>query len=128
MPKNTRVKMVNVNDLHVDPSRIYEPMVEAFSDYLADRTIGRTVKVFPAKINVAETFRPPFESLAVMRPAFNLIRRTNEERLIEILVLERSDGSIWSYDDTTLVTLYQELAPGARVLCRIIGVDPGREP
>jgi hypothetical protein len=41
-----------------------------------------------------------------------------------IAVLERVDGSLWTYNDAMLVTLYHELAPDALVQVVIIGHDP----
>jgi hypothetical protein len=126
MPKHFREERIPIDQIQSDPSRVYEPMVEAYMAYYSGQTAGRTVTVLASKIRVAEAFRAPLEHIAMMRPGFTEVRRTNEEHLRELFVLEREDGSIWSYDDTALVALYQELAPGARVLCRIIGTDPAQ--
>lgn len=126
MPKNFREEKVPIESLKNDPSRIYEPLVEAYMAEMEDPSVGRNVVVLPSDIHVSPAFAAPAEHVQVLRPAFTELRRTNEEMMRPIPLLERDDGTLWSYDDTAIIALYRELAPDARILCRIIGRDPAQ--
>ena len=56
--------------------------------------------------------------------SFNELRRSREEMLSTIPVLERSDGSLWAYDDAAFVSMCHRFAPAATLHVAIIGSDP----
>lgn len=126
MPKHFRERRVRVDELESDPSRIYEPFVDAYMAYLRDPATPRRRKVAARDIHIPPQFAAPSEHVAILRPGFEELRRTNEEMMREIAVLEGTVGSLWTYDDTAMVQLYHELAPEAQVQCVIIGRDPAK--
>lgn len=126
VPKTFREIDVPFERLEVDQSRLYEPFVQALMAHITNPAQTRRRSVPVQNVGIPAGFEAPAEHIAMMRPAFQEMRRTREETMQPIPVLERADGSLWAYDDAATIALYRELAPDATVLCDVIGKDPAR--
>lgn len=109
----TKKKRVKASELKHD--RPVNPLiVEAITAYVKSGGEGYEMRTVPArKIRIPEGFEATPEGLAIMRRDFASRRRLFETQAV--MVLERRDGSLWSYDDVHAITLYHELAPLAMI-------------
>ena len=124
MPKHFTCERVPVDRVTADPARIYRPFLDAYVRYLQEEGTY-VVRDVPANlIGIPVGFAAPPAHIAILRGDFEELRRTAEEMMHPIAVLERADGILWSYDDTAIIALYHDLVPLARVRCVVIGSDP----
>lgn len=130
MPKRYKEEMVPADQLRVDPNfKHYEPFMDAFMKHMEDPAAAERRSV-PAKTVGLPAGREPnqadVDGFCPGIDAFNELRRSREEMMYEIPVLERHDGSLWAYDDPVLMNLYHRYAPDAKLIVAIIGKDPDR--
>jgi len=126
MPKHFSLQNLRADQLHSDRP-VSELFLNAVTRYLEDPDSAEIRTVVARNVHVPEGFEATAKGLRLMRPGFEELRLFTEEMMTPICVLERSDGSLWAYDDAHLITLYHQLAPARRVRCAIIGSDPGCE-
>jgi len=124
MPRRFREEKVPLSSPQVDRSRVYELVTTALVACMTGEAIpeGRTVAA--RDVGIPEGVEAPPEHVDLMLGAFVELRRTREEMMEPIAVLERGDDSLWAYHDAALVAAYHVLAPDARVACLVIGKDP----
>jgi len=125
MPKRFREENLPIGSLDVDQSRIYEPFLQAYMAWMEGKTTAEERTVVARDVGIPEGFEAPPEHVDIMLQAFVELRRTREEMMQAIPVLERADGSVWAYDDTAIMAAYHVLAPEANVAVLVIGRDPG---
>jgi len=123
MPKHFKVENLRADELHNDRP-INELFLDAVTRYMQDPDSAEIRTVVARNVHVPEGFEATAEGLRLMRPGFEELRLFTEEMMTPVCVLERSDGTLWAYDDAHLITLYHQLAPARRVRCAIIGSDP----
>lgn len=98
--------------------------MEAYLAYLTGKTTPEERIVAANDVHVPEGFEAPAEHVDYMLESFTSLRRTREEEMTAMAVLELADGSLWAYDDAALITAYHLVAPHARIRCHVIGKDP----
>lgn len=98
--------------------------LDALARYIEDPATGTTRTVPAREIHLPVGHPRPADDLRASRPHFTPYRRIAERLSAPICVLERSDGTLWAYDDIHLVSLYQALVPDLVLLCVVIGSDP----
>lgn len=123
MPSRSRTVSIPLSEIQVDESRIYEPFMEAYLAYLSGETIAEERTVAAREVSIPEGYEAPAEHVDLMLESFTWRRRTREEAMEAIAVLERADGSLWAYDDAALIAAYHLMAPNARLRCHVIGKD-----
>lgn len=116
-----RKRQIRVDDIKNDRP-VDMLFVEAIAAYYANPVGYEVREVVARKIRIPENFGPTPEGLAIMRSDFSQ-RRKDHESGVPIAVIERSDGSLWTYDDVHLIAVYHELAPIAMVRVVIVGQD-----
>lgn len=105
------------------------PVDQLFTEALIAYHGSNNQDAYPVRTVAARTVRIPKgfealpENLAIMRRDFANFRKRHENGP-PIAVIERSDGSLWTFDDVHLIALYQELAPVEPVRVVVIGHDP----
>ena len=124
MPRRFREEKVSLSSLQVDQSRVYEPFTTALVACTTGEVVPEERTVTAREVGIPEGYEAPPEHVDIMLGAFGELRRTREEMMDPIAVLERGDGSLWAYDDAALMATYHVLAPDARVACLVIGKDP----
>jgi len=124
MPRRFREEKVPLGSLAKDRSRLYEPFTTALVATMTGEVVPEERTVTAREVRIPEGFEAPPEHVDAMLAAFVELRRTREEMMEPIAVLERADGSLWAYDDAALMAAYHVLAPDARVACLVIGKDP----
>lgn len=115
-----RIENVKVNDLHAE-GPIYQPLVDAL--VRGDKPEERLFAV--GDLQIAPKFWAPEEHVGLMLLNFENVKRTGEEFYHHVLVMERSDGSLWVYDDCAYVEAAQRLNPALVVSCGVYK-DPTR--
>ena len=109
-----------------DNSRALENLFnEAHATYLASGGDGYPTRIVLARdINIPEGYEPLPNRLAQMRPGFQHERRRFESPTAPpIAVVERADGSLWTYENTPMLTLFHEMASLARLQVAIIASE-----
>ncbi len=126
MSDQIRPEIIRLDDLklHPDTPPIYGPALEATLAYMNGETRPELRVVGVREIGIPAGYAPPDRMMDMIRPVFEQIRRARADALDAFDVMERADGTLWSYDGPWLVAAYHALAPEAKVLCRVIGHDP----
>ena len=112
-----RVEHIPVDNITSDlPS--YQPLTDALIDAMTggEQPEERTIQAGRLRME------PEFvsnEAVAIVAQNWEEIRRTQEEFLHRVLVMERSDGSLWVYDDCPFVTVAQRLDPMMPLPCAV---------
>lgn len=125
MGKRWKTEYIKAGDLQSD-APIYQPFMDA---WLAVTT-GENTDVAYRDVCAAKVMTPALSPVqrAFVSGAdydtFNELRRSREEMMTAIPVLQRVDGSLWAYDDAGTIALYRVFAPTATVRVGIIGTDP----
>lgn len=106
--------------------RVDQIFREATATYLASGGQGYERRIVLARdINIPEGYEPLPGRLDNMRPGFQHERRQYETPSSPpIPVLERADGSLWTYENVPILTLFHEMASLARLQVVIVGTDP----
>ena len=121
-----KIVTVNFADITIHPAQppLYQPMMDALQSE-ADGTTATEIISVPAKyIGIPAGYAPPEQILAFVLKAFDQIRKLKEDGNSAFDVLERADGSIWSYDAPAIIAAYHKVAPDVVVRCRVLGFDP----
>jgi hypothetical protein len=85
---------------------------------------GYEVRSVPVRsVRIPAGHEPDIEGLAVMHHNWRSVRR-DLEMGAPVMVLERGDGSLWTYDDVHKIATAKDLAPDLTVSVVIIGQDP----
>jgi hypothetical protein len=115
------VNFVNVDlDKLIPTMPIYQPLVDAL---MSDTPEERTIPV--AALRIEPEFRAPDWILNIFVDRFAKWQVEKEEFMFKVLVMERSDGSYWVYDDQAYVEAAQKLKPELKVRCDVYK-DPTR--
>ena len=109
---------------HADSPPVYQPHMDALLAELNGETTPELRSVVASEIGIPAGYAPPAWVLERILPTFKDIRRAREEENRAFDLLERADGSLWSYDAPAMVAAYHAAAPNAVVLCKILGPDP----
>lgn len=108
-----------------NPRELEKLFHEAHAAYLV--TDGKdfpTRIVLARDINIPEGYEPLPNRLAQIRPGFQHERRRFESPSAPpIAVVEREDGSLWTYENTPMLTLFHEMAALARLQVVIIASE-----
>ncbi len=115
-----RVEYVNPDDLHSDRPT-YKPLVDALVRGVTPEERFLAVR----DLRIAPKFRATEEHVRLVLSNFEGMKRTREEFYQPVLVMERSDGSWWVYDDCTYVEAAQRIDPAMIVPCAVYK-DPTR--
>ncbi len=113
---------VRAGDLHFT-GPIYQPLQDIIINNVKPYT-GRMV--LPTDLHIDEAFRArreDVESLARDYDAFMRHEQEHNEHATVIPVMERSDGSLWVYDDCCRVEAAQRMAPNTPLAC-VLFRDP----
>lgn len=124
MGRRWKTERIPARDLHTD-APIHAPFMAAWLAYMRGETNPEPVAVCAGRVNAPPL--SPIQAAFVARAdfhTFNELRRNREEQMALVPVLERADGSLWAYDDASLMTLYHRYAPAATVRLIVIGHDP----
>jgi hypothetical protein len=111
---------------NIDPDKLiptmptYQPLVDAL---MSDAPEERTIPV--AALLIEPEFRAPEWILNIFLSRFAKLQVVKEEFMFKVLVMERSDGSCWVYDDQAFVEAAQKLKPELKVRCDVYK-DPTR--
>jgi hypothetical protein len=109
------MKFVNVNlDDLVPTMPTYEPLIHALMN---DTPKERVIPV--ANLQIEPAFRAPEWILGLFLKQFAQFHLEHEEFLHKVLVMERSDGSLWVYDDQAYVEAAQRVRPGLSLRCDV---------
>lgn len=110
----------------IDGWKPYGPFIDALNGFAANPRSAQRRIVPVTAIDIADEYQPNRSSLRGFCPnaeRFTELRRSRELQKEPVLVLERPDGSLWTYDDAGILMLYREYAPDAKVAVAIIGTD-----
>lgn len=99
---------------------------EAVAKYASSNGQGYPRRIVLARdINIPEGYEPLQGRLDNLRPGFQHERRRFESPSAPpIPVIERSDGTLWTYENVPMLTLFHEMASLARLQVVIIASDP----
>lgn len=108
-----------------DPRSLEKLFNEAHAAYLSGETADVPTRIVLARdINIPEGYEPLPNRLDQMRPGFQHERRRFESPSAPpIAVVERADGSLWTYENTPILTLFHEMASLARLKVAIIASE-----
>jgi hypothetical protein len=126
MPDQIRTETVHVDQLKVHPDSppIYQPALEATLAYMNGDTMPELRVVVAREVGIPEGYAPPAWVMTPILRVFEQLHRQRADAMRAFDVMERADGSLWSYDAPAMVAAYHAVAPNARVLVRVIGRDP----
>lgn len=100
----------------------YEPLMDVLIRYYRGELRPEERRIRVGDLRIDPVFLSE-RSLRLVSRAFDQYRRAHEETMSRILVLKRSDGSLWVYDDTPLVAAAQAIDPAMTMACDLF-VDP----
>lgn len=124
MGKRWKTARIPAKDLRSNDLPIYEPFMAAYLAYMAGESNPDLVSVCAGKVKAPQLSPMQAGFVAVADYAtFNELRRSREEQMAVVAVLQRADGNLWAYDDASLMTLYHRYAPAATVRVIVIGHD-----
>lgn len=108
-----------------DPRAFEQAFNAAHAEYLTgDKADYETRIVFAKDIQVPEGYEPLPGRLAQMRSGFQNERRQWESTsAAPIAVLEREDGSLWTFENVPMLTLFHEMASLARLRVVILASE-----
>ncbi len=109
-----QIEWVNPKDVRSDRP-IYRPLLNALTR--GDTPEERVITA--GDLRISPRFRSPEAHVALMLSNFATHERIGEEFLHRVLVMERSDGSLWVYDDCAYVEAAQQLDPSMPVACGV---------
>lgn len=111
-----------------DPRAFEQAFNTAHAEYLTgDKANYETRIVLARDIQVPEGFEPLPGRLAQMRSGFQTERRLWESpSAAPIAVLEREDGSLWTFENVPMLTLFHEMASLARLKVVILATERPR--
>jgi len=104
----------------VDPDKLvhtmplYQPLVDAL---ITDIPEERNILV--ADLQIESAFQAPEWILNIFLNRFAQFQLEKEEFMFRVLVMERSDGTLWVYDDQAFVEAAQRVRPGLTVRCDV---------
>lgn len=100
-----------------DPRAFERFFANAHAEFLTgDKSAYETRVVLARDIRIPEGFEPLPGRLAQMRSGFQNERRQWESpSAAPIAVLEREDGSLWTFENVPMLTLFHEMASLARL-------------
>lgn len=110
---NVKFEEINPDDL-VRTMPTYEPLVQAL---LNDVPEERLIAV--SALQIEQLFRAPEWLLNLFLKQFARFHVEHEEFLRKVLVMERSDGSLWVYDDQAYVEAAQRVRPSLSLHCDV---------
>jgi hypothetical protein len=115
------VRFVKVDQDKLIPTMpIYQPLVDAL---LSQTPEERVIPV--GELQIEPEFRAPEWILKLFLERFAQFQLEKEEFLSKVVVMERSDGSLWVYDDQAFVEAAWRVRPNLRVRCDVYR-DPTR--
>ncbi|HLU34964.1 MAG TPA: hypothetical protein VKZ61_04275 [Thermomicrobiales bacterium] len=102
---------------------------EALAEY-ESRGEGYQQRIVLARdINIPEGYEPLPGRLENMRPGFQHERRRFEgPSAPPIPVIEHADGSLWTYENVPILTLFHEMASLARLKVVVIASERTQQP
>lgn len=108
-----------------DPRALERLFNEAHAAWLAgDAPDVPTRIVLAHDINIPEGYEPLPTRLGQMRPGFQHERRRYETPSApSIAVVERADGTLWTFEDIPILTLFHEMASLARLKVAVIASE-----
>ncbi len=118
-----RVEHIPVERISSEPPT-YQPLTDALIGAMTggEQPEERTIQASQLRMDAEFVSR---DAVAIVARNWEEIRRTQEEFLHRVLVMERSDGSLWVYDDCPFVTVAQRLDPTMPLPCAVFR-DPTR--
>jgi hypothetical protein len=111
---------------HIDDPRALERLFnEAHAAWLAGDTQDVPIRIVLARdINIPEGYEPLPNRLDQMRPGFQHERRRYETPSAPpIAVVERADGTLWTFENAPILTLFHEMAALARLRVAVIASE-----
>lgn len=119
--KEQRIK---ASDIAANMVPVDQLFLEAVKAYMESGGEGYEVRTVPVtQVRVPKGYEATTEGLAIMYHNFADVQQKLQSGP-PVMVLERGDGSLWSYDDVHAVTACHDLAPGIKIRVVIIGHDP----
>ena len=113
----------------IDPRALERRFAQAHAEFHANGGADAPTRIVLAKdIRIPEGYEPLPNRLNQMRPGFQ-----NERRLWEspsappIAVIESADGTLWTFEDNPMLSLFHEMASLARLKVVIIDSDRPQE-
>lgn len=108
-----------------NPLALEQFFKETHAAYLSGDKEGFATRIVLARdITIPEGFEPLPTRLDQMRPGFQHERRRYESPSAPpIAVLERADGTLVTYENTPILTLFHEMASLARLQVAIIASE-----
>jgi hypothetical protein len=112
-----KFKDVDPDDL-VPTMPTYEPLVQALINDVPEE------RLIPAsQLRIEPAFRAPQWIIDLILNQFARFHLDHEEFLHKVLVMERSDGSLWVYDDQAYVEAAQKVQQSLLLRCHVYN-DP----
>jgi hypothetical protein len=113
-----------------DPRQLERLFTAAHATYLSGDAADVPIRIVLARdIQIPGGFEPLPTRLAQMRPGFQHERRRFEsESAPPIAVIERADGTLLTFENTPMLTLFHEMAALARLKVAIIASERPPEP
>ncbi len=117
MPK---LAMIKPSEIKIDRP-IYKPLLDALKGGV--KPDDRVVEA--RELRISPKFRVREEDVAMMVRNLESALRVGQEFMDRVLVMERSDGSLWVYDHCGLVEAVLRVEPGRLLPCAVFR-DPTR--
>lgn len=113
--------MAQIDDIRALEKRF----TEAHAEYLAGQARDVPTRIVLARdILIPEGYEPLETRLNQMRPGFQHERRRYESPSAPpIAVIERADGTLWTFEDIPILTLFHEMASLARLQVAVVASE-----
>lgn len=97
----------------------YRPLVRSLTRYYKGEEQPEQREIAVADLQIEPSFRSPEEHVAIMVRDFKAAALMRQEMMSRIPVMQRSDGSLWVYDDCATVEAAKRVAPNSTMHCDV---------
>ena len=113
-----------------DPRALQRFFSNAHAEYLTgDKTAYEKKIVLARDIQIPEGYEPLPGRLEQLRPGFQSERRMFESPSAPpIAVIEREDGTLWTFENVPMLTLFHDMASLARLKVVVIASERPQTP
>ncbi len=115
---------VPASELQWAEEKTYEPLIQAIIATDQNPSLIERYRIPVSEINVDPAFAPRRDLVESMRGATDEYITLNRSGRYLIDLLEREDGSLWSYDHAVIIASIKLKDPSTELYVQVLGFDP----